>query len=181
MDEIPRNFSFAHHISEIFAMKSIEDQMVSYSSYHRDSRNKFTHFFGVPLVVFALFIPMGWFRFAPLDIPLTMATIFMLFVTVYYLRLDWRLALIQLPFSLALYYGADRVAVLPFNESAVIFTISFVSGWIIQLLGHFFEGKRPALVDNVLQIFNAPLFLAIEALFLLGFRKQLRVQIESKC
>ena len=162
-------------------MKSIEEQMVSYSSYHRDFRNKFTHFFGVPLVVFALFIPMGWFRFAPLDIPLSMATIFIFFVTVYYLCLDWRLTLVQLPFSLALYYGADQVAVLPFKESATIFIMSFVGGWIIQLLGHVFEGKRPALVDNILQIFNAPLFLAMEVLFLIGFRKEMRSQVDSKC
>ena len=47
-------------------------------------------------------------------------------------------------------------------------------GWIFQLAGHAIEGRRPALADNFLQIFNAPLFLTAEVLFLLGFRNDLR-------
>jgi len=59
----------------------------------------------------------------------------------------------------------------PPNYSAAV---AFVAGWIIQLIGHAFEGKRPALADNLLQIFNAPLFLTVEVLLLLGFRRDLR-------
>lgn len=161
-------------------MPSIMEQMVSYSSYHRAPRNKCTHFFGVPLVVFSLLIVMGWFRFAPMAIPLSLGTLFVAGVTLYYLRLDRLLAFVQLPFSAALLYGADRISTLPFGESAAIFGVSFVGGWIIQLLGHVFEGKRPALVDNILQVFNAPMFLALELLFILGFRKEMRATIEER-
>ena len=42
------------------------------------------------------------------------------------------------------------------------------------MLGHAIEGRRPALADNLLQVFNAPLFLTAEVLFLFGLRQDLR-------
>jgi uncharacterized membrane protein YGL010W len=155
-------------------MKSLSEQLSSYSAYHRDGRNKLTHFFGVPIVVYSLFIPLGWFRFAPADIPLTGATLFVVGVFIYYWRLDRMLALLTMPTTLALLYLADKASLLPFAQSVAVFAGSFIGGWIIQFLGHYFEGKRPALVDNLAQIFNAPLFLTAELLILLGFRKDLK-------
>ena len=43
-------------------MKTLEDQMSFYAAYHQDSRNKATHFVGVPMIVFSLMIPLGWLR-----------------------------------------------------------------------------------------------------------------------
>jgi uncharacterized membrane protein YGL010W len=156
-------------------MTSLKQQLRSYGEYHQDSRNKLTHVFGVPLVTFALFQLLGWFRFvhAP-DLPITGATVFYLFAFVYYLRLDWIVALVQAPFSLVLLYLADRAAVLPIGPSMAVFLATLLVGVAVQLLGHAIEGRRPALVDNILQIFNAPLFLAAELLMLLGFRQDLR-------
>ena len=102
-----------------------------------------------------------------------MATIFYVGVMVYYLRLDWAVTLVQLPVTLTLLLIADLAANLAFGWSFSIFLAAFVLGWIIQLVGHAIEGRRPALVDNLFQIFNAPLFLAVEVLALLGLRKDL--------
>lgn len=155
-------------------MKSLAEQVRAYGAYHHDWRNKITHFLGVPLVVFSLFVFLGWFRFIPApEISLTGATIFYLCVFIYYLWLDWAIALLQAPLTLVLLWLADQVSLLPFTRSLLIFLATFVGGWLIQLLGHFFEGKRPALADNFLQIFNAPLFLTVEILVLLGFRQEL--------
>jgi uncharacterized membrane protein YGL010W len=162
-------------------MKTIVEQMISYSSYHRDPRNKATHFIGVPLVIYSILIPMGWFRFAPVDIPLSIAMLFILFVFLYYLKLDKVLALAQLPFTVALLYAADRASLLPFLESAQVFAASFVGGWIFQLTGHVFEGRRPALVDNIWQVFNAPLFLTLELLFILGIRRDMQKKVDAEC
>ena len=155
-------------------MLSLRQQMQSYGAYHRDPRNKLTHFFGVPLVTFSLFLFLGWFRFVhPEVLPITAATLFYLGVCVYYFRLDWRIALVQLPFTLILLIAADWVARQSLAFSGWTFLATFVLGWIIQLVGHAIEGRRPALADNILQIFNAPLFLTVEALALAGFRKDL--------
>jgi uncharacterized membrane protein YGL010W len=153
----------------------LAEQLDAYAGYHRDWRNKLTHFVGVPLVTFALFLFLGWLRFAPApEVPYSGATLFYLAVFLYYLSLDWQVALLQAPFTLALLGLADRVALWPFPQSLAVFAAAFLGGWAVQLLGHGFEGRRPALVDNLLQIFNAPLFLTAEVLFLLGFRQDLR-------
>ncbi|HKB39585.1 MAG TPA: Mpo1-like protein [Gemmataceae bacterium] len=156
-------------------MKSLAEQLDAYAAYHADPRNKLTHFVGVPLVSFALFLALGWLRFvhAP-EAPCTGATLFYLVVFLYYLRLDWRLALCQLPFTLPLWWLADRVALWPWRDSVLVFLATFLGGWVVQLLGHGLEGRRPALADNLLQVFNAPLFLAAEVALLLGLRQDLR-------
>ena len=38
---------------------------------------------------------------------------------------------------------------------------------------------KEALADNILQIFNAPLFLTVEVLFLLGYRNDLRLPAQT--
>ena len=156
-------------------MKSLKEQMHSYAAYHQDPRNKLTHFFGVPLVTFALFLFLSWFRFtAAPDVPFTAATIFYVVVFAYYLCLDRQVALLQAPCTLALLALAEWAARLSFDISLAVFGAAMIGGWVIQLAGHAIEGKRPALADNVMQIFNAPLFLTVEVMLLLGFRKDLQ-------
>jgi len=155
-------------------MTSLKQQLESYGAYHRDPRNKLTHFLGVPLVTFSLFEVLSWFRFVLTpDHPITVATVFYVVVLFYYLKLDWSVALLQAPFSLVLLWLADRAAILPPKLSLSVFLAAFVAGWAIQLVGHAIEGKRPALADNILQIFNAPLFLTVEVLSRFGFRRDL--------
>jgi len=108
------------------------------------------------------------------------ALLFALGVFLYYVRLDWKVALLQMPIALTLLYFADKASLLPFKESFLVFLATSVGGWVIQLVGHVFEGKRPAFADNLLQIFNAPLFLTVEVLLLLGFRKDLRAALHAE-
>lgn len=160
-------------------MNTLERLVLSYSAYHRDPRNTFTHFFGVPLVVFALFIPLGWFRFIHAEDGVTFAFVFFCVMTIWYLKVDLVVGLIVAPLSWGLLYAADQISRLPFRESTLWFAASFVLGWMIQLLGHYFEGRKPALVDNLSQVFNAPIFLAVELLFLLGRRKGLKAKVDA--
>lgn len=57
----------------------------------------------------------------------------------------------------------------------------FVASWIAQFVGHgLFEGRAPALLDNLFQaLFLAPLFVWLELLFFLGYRPELRSRVES--
>jgi uncharacterized membrane protein YGL010W len=160
-------------------MQSFDEQVRSYAAYHRDPRNKATHFLGVPLVTFALLVALGWLRVLEGPVPLTGATIFYAAVFVYYLILDWRVALFQAPSSLLLLFAADLVSQWNWTASLAVFGAAFVLGWIIQLAGHGMEGRRPALTDNILQIFNAPLFLTVEVMHALGYRREL-VPVDEK-
>ena len=38
-------------------------QLAMYSSYHRDPRNRATHFIGIPAIVFSLLVVLGLWRF----------------------------------------------------------------------------------------------------------------------
>jgi uncharacterized membrane protein YGL010W len=56
-----------------------------------------------------------------------------------------------------------------------------VVSWILQFIGHGkYEGRKPALLDNLVQaLFLAPLFVWYECLFKLGFYKGLRREVEE--
>jgi uncharacterized membrane protein YGL010W len=82
-------------------------------------------------------------------------------------------------FTLVLLYLSEQVAQLPFVQSFTIFLVLFIGGWILQLVGHYFEGRKPALVDNFFQIFVAPLFLMAEVFFAFGWKPALRARVEQ--
>jgi uncharacterized membrane protein YGL010W len=56
-----------------------------------------------------------------------------------------------------------------------------VSSWIAQFVGHGkFEGRAPALLDNLFQaFFLAPLFVWLEILFSLGYRPELKTRVDQ--
>ncbi|KAL9090740.1 MAG: hypothetical protein Q9159_001796 [Coniocarpon cinnabarinum] len=53
--------------------------------------------------------------------------------------------------------------------------------WVAQFIGHGkFEGRAPALLDNLIQaIFLAPFFVWLEALFWFGYRPELRKRLDA--
>jgi uncharacterized membrane protein YGL010W len=73
-----------------------------------------------------------------------------------------------------LYAAAEQVGQGSSTFVWTTFGTCFVGGWIIQFVGHVFEGRRPALFVNALQVFMAPAFLIAEIFFLLGFQKDLQ-------
>ncbi len=65
-------------------MKTLEQQMAVYAAYHKDPRNRLTHFIGVPAIIFAILIPMGWLRFSIAGFEISLAMVFAGVVLVYY-------------------------------------------------------------------------------------------------
>ena len=57
----------------------------------------------------------------------------------------------------------------------------FVSSWVAQFIGHgVFEGRAPALVDNLVQaLILAPFFVWMEILFFVGYRPELKLRVDS--
>ena len=53
--------------------------------------------------------------------------------------------------------------------------------WIAQFVGHgIFEGRAPALLDNLVQaLFLAPFFVWLEILFMLGYRPELKARLDK--
>ena len=163
-------------------MKTIEDQMSVYAAYHQDGRNKATHFIGVPAIMLSLFIPLSWIRFeiGLGNITISAAMVFAAVVLAYYFMLDVPLALAMFVVTCALVWGGQQIADLGAVQGWIWFAILFVGGWILQLVGHVFEGRKPALADNLFQIFVAPIFLAAEVFFALGYRPRLHEVVQRR-
>jgi uncharacterized membrane protein YGL010W len=158
-------------------MKTLEDQMSFYAAYHQDARNKATHFIGVPAIMLSLFIPLAWIRLEVGGVTLTAAMVFAAVVLIYYFVLDVPLAIAMLVVTALLVFLGQTIADLGAAQAWAWFALLFVGGWILQLVGHLFEGRKPALADNLFQIFVAPIFLAAEVFFALGYKPALHQRI----
>jgi uncharacterized membrane protein YGL010W len=57
----------------------------------------------------------------------------------------------------------------------------FIVSWLAQFVGHGkFEGRAPALLDNLVQaLFLAPFFVWFEVLFFLGYRPDLKRRLDK--
>jgi uncharacterized membrane protein YGL010W len=157
-------------------MKTLEEQMSFYAAYHQDARNKATHFIGVPAIVLALMIPLSWLSFEGVSAAMVITAALL----AYYLALDIWLGLAMCVVMGTLLWTGQFIA----DEGAFAgwtwFAILFVGGWILQLVGHVFEGRKPALADNLFQIFVAPIFLCAELFFALGYKPRLHSAVEER-
>ena len=156
-------------------MKTLEEQMSTYAAYHQDARNKATHFIGVPVIVLSLMIPLAWLRFEGISAAMVVTAVLL----AYYLVLDIWLGLAMCLVMGALLWLGQLMADQGALAGWIWFAVFFVGGWILQLVGHVFEGRKPALADNLFQIFVAPIFLAAEIAFALGLRRDTRRRVEE--
>ena len=161
-------------------MQTLEDQMSFYAAYHQDARNKATHFIGVPMIVFSLMIPLGWLRMDFDGFPLSAALVVTAILLLYYLVLDIALGLAMAAVFALMLWGAEPLSNVSLAASAGWFLVLFVAGWALQLWGHAYEGRKPALVDNLFQIFVAPIFLAAEVFFALGYKPKLHESVQRR-
>lgn len=161
-------------------MKTLEDQLSNYAAYHRDARNIRTHFIGIPMIVVAITIllsrptlDIGGWTFAP-------ALLTALAAGIYYLMLDLALGLLMAVLLLAACLAGAWSATLPTGAWLALGLGGFVLGWVFQFVGHFWEGRKPAFVDDIAGLIIGPLFVVVEALFLLGMLPRLRATIEQR-
>lgn len=152
------------------------EQMAMYSAYHRDPRNRATHFIGIPAIALSLLVMLAWLPMGPVNA----AVLFLLVVALLYLWLDWRVAIPTIAFYVVVYVVAEWIAGLGRAVAWSAVAVLFIGGWVFQLAGHAFEGRRPALVDNLFQALVAPMFLTAETMFALGLRRDLETEMEAR-
>ena len=150
-------------------------QLATYSSYHRDVRNRATHFIGIPAIVFSILVPLALFHVAGFSWALIVGAIAVLG----WIALDAAIGLAMLVIMLPMWLIAEWIA-RNWGSSAAwtVFAIFFVGGWAFQLVGHVWEGRRPALADNLFQAFIGPMFIMAEVLIALGQKQDLKEVIE---
>lgn len=162
-------------------MRPLDEHMAFYACYHRDRRNQATHFVGVPAIAFAILIPMAFLSFGQAaGVKVTLAGLFTLWMLIYYVRLDAVLGLTMAALYLPLLWIAHGVAGQGIGIAAAVCAVFFFGGWALQLWGHRFEGRKPALADNLFQLFVAPIFLAAELFFRAGLKRDLLEKVEAR-
>jgi uncharacterized membrane protein YGL010W len=161
-------------------VKTLEDQMSFYAAYHQDARNKATHFVGVPLIAFSLMIPLGWLRADLGGVDVSAALVVTAVLLLYYLVLDVPLGLAMCAVFALMLWGAESLSQVARPARLGWFLALFVGGWALQLWGHVYEGRKPALVDNLFQVFVAPIFLAAEVFFALGYKRRLHDEVQRR-
>ena len=161
-------------------MKTLLDHLSQYAAYHRDSRNIVTHFLGIPMIVLAVtfFLSRPGALFGGMW--LSPASAVALASALFYWRLDRRFGLVMAALlGLCLWISAGLA-----QQSTALWlgwgAGLFVAGWIIQFIGHYYEGRKPAFIDDVTGLIIGPLFVVAELAFLLGLRKPLQQAIEQR-
>ncbi|WPC05006.1 Mpo1-like protein [Pseudomonas benzenivorans] len=154
-------------------MKTLVEYLSQYAAYHRDRRNIASHFIGIPLIVLAVAVLLSRPGLALAGLWLSPATLAALLAAAFYLRLDLRFGLLMAALlGLCLWAGMALAA----QGTALWLSAGlglFVVGWVIQFVGHHYEGRKPAFVDDLMGLAIGPLFVVAEAAFLLGLRREL--------
>ncbi|STX28277.1 transmembrane protein [Legionella beliardensis] len=163
-------------------MKSFIEQAQFYAEYHQKPITFYTHIIGVPLIIFSLMIFFSFFHIVvPGVMDIRISDVLTAFILIYYVILNWRLGLIVTPIFIFMVWIADLIGWSgPTKEALWTFVVFFVLGWVLQLIGHVIEGKRPALVDNFWSTLTAPLYLTAELFFKMGRMQDLKAQIHTE-
>jgi uncharacterized membrane protein YGL010W len=161
-------------------MKTLQEQLSNYASYHRDPRNIRTHFVGIPLIVLAITVLLSRPAFPVAGLMVSPALLAAGAAAAYYLRLSAGLGIVMAGL-LALCVGVGAwAAALSTSAWLAIGIGGFVVGWAFQFVGHFWEGRKPAFVDDLMGLIIGPLFVLVEALFVFGLLPDLQRDIEAR-
>jgi uncharacterized membrane protein YGL010W len=162
-------------------MRPALDLLSQYAEYHRDRRNIVSHFVGVPMIVFALGVLLARPTFVLGGVALTPAWVVFAVVAAWYLSRG--------AFGLGVAVSAVVGLLLLMAQSvaggSVVAWLGwgigfFVVGWVVQFIGHWYEGKKPAFVDDIIGLLVGPMFVTAEALFAFGWNRPMMAEIERR-
>ena len=115
------------------------------------------------------------------NLPPNAGTIACLIYSTLYILLEPVAGGILAPILLAATAGANYLTS-TYGSTANYWALgAHLASWIAQFVGHgVFEGRAPALLDNLVQaVFLAPFFVWLEVLFSLGYRPELKDRLNK--
>ena len=162
-------------------MRNATELLSRYAEYHRDRRNIATHLVGVPMIVFGVGVLLARPAFMLVGIALSPAWLLFAATAAWYLTRGHLVVgaavsavvgvLLVLAHGVA--YGSTA-SWLSWGLGA------FVVGWVIQFIGHYYEGRKPAFVDDLAGLLVGPMFVTAEVLFALGLCQPLHAEIVQR-
>jgi uncharacterized membrane protein YGL010W len=135
-------------------MQDIRAAFADYASYHRTKGNKWFHRLGIPMIMLTLIGMLARLRIVTIGgVRIDAGMLLIALAVVYYLMLEWRLAIPMLVVSIAFYLLGVW---LPMWANVVL----FILGWIFQFIGHIvYEHRQPAFFRNVVHLLIGPLWI----------------------
>ncbi|RFU25843.1 hypothetical protein B7463_g10496, partial [Scytalidium lignicola] len=167
----------------------LEKQLTFYGAYHHNNVNIAIHMIFVPTILASglllatnspVLIPLPPWLSIP-GLPLNLGTLGAIGYSGFYLLLEPFAGMITLPLIMGwVAYANHLTSTVPSPTNKVAIGLQIVS-WLIQFVGHgVFEGRAPALLDNLVQAFVlAPFFVFMELMFKLGYRPELQTRVEK--
>ncbi len=157
-------------------MTPLVDRLASYAGYHRDKRNIATHFVGIPMILVGTQAALAKIGLGPVNAAVAATGL----ATRYYRAIDPGYGA-----AMAVVLGATcamgtAIAAMPMPLWASATAGLLVGGWALQLVGHGFEGRKPAFLDDLRGLLDGPLFLVAEVAFALGLSPELRAEVERR-
>ena len=161
-------------------MKTVDDYLAEYAAYHRDRRNVAIHSAGIPLIVLALVILASRPALHAGALTLSPAVLSLAALAIFYLVLDRALGAAFALAAIVMAYLGSFVAAEPTSVWLAAGIGAFAFGWVLQFIGHGFEGKKPAFLDDITGLIIGPLFIVAEAFFAAGRKTSLKALIEAR-
>jgi uncharacterized membrane protein YGL010W len=164
--------------------RSAEVLMVQYARYHRDRRNIATHYLGIPLIFLAIAVMLTSPVWSVAGRALTPAWCLWVITSLWYLsRGDLLLGLVTSAVNGLLIALAHQWVNLPLPGGMAPWQLGlvlFVVGWVLQFVGHHYEGRKPAFMDDVVGLLVGPMFVVGEAMMALGMLGSLHRAIDRQ-
>jgi uncharacterized membrane protein YGL010W len=155
--------------------------LVQYARYHRDPRNIATHYVGIPLIVLGVAVLLARLQTAVAGLPLSVDVVVWALATLWYLRLGlWSVTVTTSVVIAGLVALAHPFGTASTTAWLAVGLGSFVVGWALQFVGHFWEGRKPAFVDDIRGLLVGPMFVVAEVWFNLGGGQALRQHIDAE-
>ncbi|KAG0660793.1 hypothetical protein C6P45_001520 [Maudiozyma exigua] len=157
------------------SLLDLRSQLRFYKFYHHNSVNVGIHSIFVPTIL--VFSASLLHRIVLFD-SITLTHVCTIGYIIYYCLLSFPVGIFASSLLLLINVSLDQKWLhTTLKQDLTIFTIS----WICQFIGHgFFEHKKPALLDNLVQsLVLAPYFILFELFFKLGMFHELDIQLQN--
>lgn len=145
-------------------MRKIDQLFSEYAESHQNHTNKMIHWICVPLIFWSILgfislIPAPHFFLKYFGAMSLVSLAAVLLVTLFYLKLSWRIALIMVVIMLLFQYFIYFVNITFEQKSWLVFLAVFILSWIGQFYGHKIEGKKPSFLKDLQFLLVGPIWL----------------------
>jgi len=156
-------------------------QLGYYAEAHRNRVNSVMHMIGNPILFVAVVLPLSLLPVSVLGVKISAAPLLTIPALILWMAWDIIIGLAIVVTSIPLLFAAGAIAIhVSILWVWVIAVGLFVLGWALQIVGHqLFEGKRPTLLDNPVQMLISPMYIFAKLFVALGLRQDLAAILQK--